>query len=239
MWSTRSLNGVVIVFSFVCFFFSSRIRHTRFDCDWSSDVCSSDLDQMTESAILRSRPGMPQHAGRGPLSFLKRSDRVPRFLGCGQRDYFPWFALSVVGVERRHDHQVIVGRRDPLQQPGHGVSAPLVQTYLFSVITLLSQSFVGSLSFLSQPAIRLCPVLSSPIALVSKNLLSESPVFSADLVIVAPVGSGNPDGDDERYDSHQSQRDSPSSCQPVSQARPAGRDNPDSECHIHNRNGTT
>src|SRR5256886_8342843 len=25
------------------FFFSSRRRHTRFDCDWSSDMCSSDL----------------------------------------------------------------------------------------------------------------------------------------------------------------------------------------------------
>src|SRR2546427_12206042 len=31
---------------YVClflFFFSSRRRHTRFDCDWSSDVCSSGL----------------------------------------------------------------------------------------------------------------------------------------------------------------------------------------------------
>src|SRR5688572_33099036 len=28
---------------FCSFFFSSRRRHTRFDCDWSSDVCSSDL----------------------------------------------------------------------------------------------------------------------------------------------------------------------------------------------------
>src|SRR5689334_24686506 len=29
----------------VCFFFffSSRRRHTRWNCDWSSDVCSSDL----------------------------------------------------------------------------------------------------------------------------------------------------------------------------------------------------
>src|SRR6478736_3436065 len=27
------------------FFFSSRRRHTRFDCDWSSDVCSSDLGE--------------------------------------------------------------------------------------------------------------------------------------------------------------------------------------------------
>src|SRR5260370_30173743 len=28
---------------FCFFFFSSRRRHTRFKCDWSSDVCSSDL----------------------------------------------------------------------------------------------------------------------------------------------------------------------------------------------------
>src|SRR5882762_6087110 len=28
---------------FFFFFFSSRRRHTRFKCDWSSDVCSSDL----------------------------------------------------------------------------------------------------------------------------------------------------------------------------------------------------
>src|SRR2546430_12467905 len=31
------------VYSVFFFFFSSRRRHTRFDCDWSSDVCSSDL----------------------------------------------------------------------------------------------------------------------------------------------------------------------------------------------------
>src|SRR5689334_23565595 len=28
---------------FIFFFFSSRRRHTRWNCDWSSDVCSSDL----------------------------------------------------------------------------------------------------------------------------------------------------------------------------------------------------
>src|SRR5260370_37729032 len=28
---------------YMFFFFSSRRRHTRFKCDWSSDVCSSDL----------------------------------------------------------------------------------------------------------------------------------------------------------------------------------------------------
>src|SRR2546427_12637292 len=33
---------------FIIFFFSSRRRHTRFDCDWSSDVCSSDLNSSAE-----------------------------------------------------------------------------------------------------------------------------------------------------------------------------------------------
>src|SRR5690242_20826968 len=28
------------------FFFSSRRRHTRLTCDWSSDVCSSDLPKL-------------------------------------------------------------------------------------------------------------------------------------------------------------------------------------------------
>src|SRR5438270_6260192 len=33
------------------FFFSSRRRHTRFDCDWSSDVCSSDLYKPEEPQV--------------------------------------------------------------------------------------------------------------------------------------------------------------------------------------------
>src|SRR2546430_11537813 len=32
-WCAKQINRM---------FFSSRGRHTRFDCDWSSDVCSSD-----------------------------------------------------------------------------------------------------------------------------------------------------------------------------------------------------
>src|SRR2546430_17736865 len=38
--------GILVVEDLIAilliFFFSSRRRHTRFDCDWSSDVCSSD-----------------------------------------------------------------------------------------------------------------------------------------------------------------------------------------------------
>src|SRR5260370_22555356 len=45
------------------FFFSSRRRHTRFKCDWSSDVCSSDLQQQ---AVIASDLPL-QRIGRGKV----------------------------------------------------------------------------------------------------------------------------------------------------------------------------
>src|SRR5215213_12038520 len=45
------------------FFFSSRRRHTRLVSDWSSDVCSSDLDDGGDDAALDSR-------GRGAVLAL-------------------------------------------------------------------------------------------------------------------------------------------------------------------------
>src|SRR5947209_10533861 len=47
------------------FFFSSRRRHTRSWRDWSSDVCSSDLDARNEAH--RSDPNLP---GRGWSIFV-------------------------------------------------------------------------------------------------------------------------------------------------------------------------
>src|SRR2546430_7821278 len=42
--SLVSRGGVLTFIDLIqLFIFSSRRRHTRFDCDWSSDVCSSDL----------------------------------------------------------------------------------------------------------------------------------------------------------------------------------------------------
>src|SRR2546430_10370227 len=80
-----ALRCVIVMLS-ICvffFFFSSRRRHTRFDCDWSSDVCSSDLQhrhgldataiaeriwtqcyvhKLTPKGSLRpGRDGLPQH----------------------------------------------------------------------------------------------------------------------------------------------------------------------------------
>src|SRR5256886_4519402 len=46
----------------ICFFFSSRRRHTSFDCDWSSDVCSPDL-LVGGPRVDLARPGLHRHAG--------------------------------------------------------------------------------------------------------------------------------------------------------------------------------
>src|SRR5256886_6704588 len=48
-WETNDEVHLVQKGKRVCgiFFFSSRRRHTRFDCDWSSDVCSSDLERVS------------------------------------------------------------------------------------------------------------------------------------------------------------------------------------------------
>src|SRR3989475_1158793 len=74
---------------FFFFFFSSRRRHTRFDCDWSSDVCSSDLDTIKcvlayyasigtfagpkspGSAYVIMHHIMGEHQGAGGWGFIK------------------------------------------------------------------------------------------------------------------------------------------------------------------------
>src|SRR5260370_3737021 len=51
----------------IFFFFSSRRRHTRFKCDWSSDVCSSDLAAERRDAragALRAHPRQPEGGAR-------------------------------------------------------------------------------------------------------------------------------------------------------------------------------
>src|SRR5260221_8404173 len=53
-----ALFGMVVLFAAVLsicsfiFFFSSRRRHTRSLCDWSSDVCSSDLSTADLKALV-------------------------------------------------------------------------------------------------------------------------------------------------------------------------------------------
>src|SRR2546430_4983021 len=69
----------------VCFFFSSRRRHTRFDCDWSSDVCSSDL-ALTKLGLLNE--DLDYH--------LIRASMVLLFLFFGYQKWFEYEAQVLI-----------------------------------------------------------------------------------------------------------------------------------------------
>src|SRR5690242_21863723 len=74
------------------FFFSSRRRHTRLTCDWSSDVCSSDLlvldreymtvkDQVGSSTsnvwnVVRAQGGVQSAHASGALVYRSEERRV-------------------------------------------------------------------------------------------------------------------------------------------------------------------
>src|SRR6266568_8367183 len=71
------------MFSF--FFFSSRRRHTRWNCDWSSDVCSSDLRHAATKGVHASahryqdcrvssypKQQVRSHIGHGPGNRAKQ-----------------------------------------------------------------------------------------------------------------------------------------------------------------------
>src|SRR2546427_11446327 len=76
------------------FFFSSRRRHTRFDCDWSSDVCSSDLTgwQAGEAEARRlveesgGAMGYGENFSIGVNLFYRLGDRAAELFG-GLPDY--------------------------------------------------------------------------------------------------------------------------------------------------------
>src|SRR5581483_3484350 len=55
------------------FFFSSRRRHTRYWRDWSSDVCSSDLDVRAERFERRQHTRLGQPVAGGELARRRRT----------------------------------------------------------------------------------------------------------------------------------------------------------------------
>ena len=63
----------LLFFCCVCFFFffSSRRRHTRLQGDWSSDVCSSDLNRQCKIFGVQSLIKAPYH-----LSSQQMNERV-------------------------------------------------------------------------------------------------------------------------------------------------------------------
>src|SRR2546430_1552328 len=92
----------------VFFFFSSRRRHTRFDCDWSSDVCSSDLyslereislgkslaQEVERSSKLIDDPVVTEYVNRVGQNLVRNSDaKVPFTIKVIDSDEVNAFAL--------------------------------------------------------------------------------------------------------------------------------------------------
>src|SRR6266853_5551766 len=83
------------------FFFSSRRRHTRFDCDWSSDVCSSDLwdaqdEQLVENFLIGPDHRVVERVGSGAPEIGRAS--------CRERVYISVVAVSLKKKKRGKQH---------------------------------------------------------------------------------------------------------------------------------------
>src|SRR5256886_12223701 len=79
------------------FFFSSRRRHTRFDCDWSSDVCSSDLMQPPRKARIGSRSSQSRSKVRAKKRKAE-SDGANKKMG---QEIWHRKGLEMVGEDRK------------------------------------------------------------------------------------------------------------------------------------------
>src|SRR6266568_826721 len=113
---------------FIFFFFSSRRRHTRWNCDWSSDVCSSDLKlvdrtKASKSYAERARKSMPG----GVTANVKYFDPYPiamrRASGCRLWDLdgneYIDYCLSFGPLILGHGHpRVMKAIRDALDSAG-------------------------------------------------------------------------------------------------------------------------
>src|SRR5256886_3171705 len=69
---------VIVLCFLIVIFFSSRRRHTSFDCDWSSDVCSSDLLYHARAPLAYALVGQTRDDAAG-----EAFDKVAKLLGLG------------------------------------------------------------------------------------------------------------------------------------------------------------
>src|SRR5260370_17909578 len=101
------------------FFFSSRRRHTRFKCDWSSDVCSSDLK------ILPDGLEIPQRSVNGVVFRLAvYPDGGGAGVGEIVRQHSP-VNVSRKGKKDLPGNSGAAGRERQSRQRNHGVAPPV------------------------------------------------------------------------------------------------------------------
>src|SRR5260370_29652262 len=82
------------------FFFSSRRRHTRFKCDWSSDVCSSDLFLFAREPF-KEKEAVESYRYVCVEALLRGQNRLPNRLVRCERDIWKGLGLLKRSEERR------------------------------------------------------------------------------------------------------------------------------------------
>src|SRR5256885_3038036 len=98
-------NGFTVIYQqsvhTAFFFFSSRRRHTRLQGDWSSDVCSSDLERA--QVLLRAQDGAAEGmvAERGLVGELLRHGGGLVLVALDLLDHHAALAVELRSEERR------------------------------------------------------------------------------------------------------------------------------------------
>src|SRR2546427_9775313 len=77
------------------FFFSSRRRHTRFDCDWSSDVCSSDLALALADRWILTRAYATIVAATEQLETFRLDEAAKACFEFAWKDLADWYVEAV------------------------------------------------------------------------------------------------------------------------------------------------
>src|SRR2546430_4111018 len=108
------------------FFFSSRRRHTRFDCDWSSDVCSSDLYAPSDSSRTAGKPKRQTSKDERKRSHQDGSQAQARAFERGVEQRFAFFVF-VLGKLNNKD-RVLRSQTDEHDQTDLGVDVVLHAT---------------------------------------------------------------------------------------------------------------
>src|SRR6266568_1656 len=108
------------------FFFSSRRRHTRWNCDWSSDVCSSDLRAMAElfAAVAGERTGI---ATEPPVDIDERAAQFARTAAGSVVAVVGGQVVGVLHVEASRHGFGELGMLVDRGWRGRGVGSSLVQ----------------------------------------------------------------------------------------------------------------
>src|SRR2546430_2232441 len=153
----------------VFFFFSSRRRHTRFDCDWSSDVCSSDLTDGERALQILVSKNLQVTLILDLLHVLEKLWKAAYvFHAEGSTEAEQWVRLRAEKILEGHVSQVVQGIRQMVTKLALGGSKGKM---LSSVANYLYRN--RSRMHYDQYLARGLPIASGSVEGACKNLIKD------------------------------------------------------------------